>query len=366
MTAERRFWVWVGVLAGFCLLLSLLRDVLMPFLAGMGIAYLLDPLADRLERLGVPRGFAAAAIILSSFIVFGAFLTIVVPALQAQVAGLIIALPDYLATLAKTLKPLVKQLRAELSPEQFTRLSELFSQQSANVMTIVARLFSNVVSGGLALASFLSLVLITPVVAFYLLRDWDRLVAALDELLPRRSAPVIRALVREIDRRLSGFVRGQGLVCLALASYYGIGLSLVGLNFGLLIGLGAGLISFIPYFGTIVGFILSMGVAIAQYGSDGWSIGIVAAVFVSGQLLEGNVITPWLVGDRVGLHPVWIMFAILAGGSLLGFTGVLVAVPAAAVIGVIVRFGLDRYRASALYGPLPPPADEATTAEPSV
>ncbi|MCU0839821.1 MAG: AI-2E family transporter [Rhodospirillales bacterium] len=357
MTAERRFWVWTGLLIGLCLVLYGLRAVLLPFLAGMGIAYLLDPLADRLERAGLPRSLAAALIILAFFVLLGVSLLIVVPALQAQIIALVSALPDRVAALTETLSPLAKHLKAQLSAEQFERLRTAAVGHVGNVVNTLATFLFNIVSRGIALVAFLSLVLITPVVAFYLLRDWDRIVAGIDGLLPPRTAPVIRAQVREIDARLSGFVRGQALVCLALGSFYAIALTVVGLNYGLLIGLGAGFISFIPYFGTIVGFALSFGVAVGQYGSDWSSIGVVVAVFAAGQVLESYVLTPLLVGDRVGLHPVWIMFALLAGGSLLGFTGLLIAVPAAAVIGVFVRFAIERYRTSGLYAHAPPAAD---------
>lgn len=355
MTAERRFWIWVGLLVAFCLLLYGLRAVLLPFLAGMGIAYLLDPIADRLQRAGLPRGLAAALIILAFFVVLAGLLIVVVPAVQAQVIALITRLPDLVASWMEALAPLIRRLRGQLSAEQFERLRLAVAGHAGDVVSMLASLLGRVISGGLALVSFLSLIVITPVVAFYLLRDWDHLVATLDALLPQRSAPVIRAQVQEIDERLSGFVRGQALVCLALGTFYAVGLTVVGLNFGLLIGIGAGLVSFIPYFGTIAGFIASVGVAFGQYGPDWTAIGIVVAVFVVGQILEGYVLTPLLVGNRVGLHPVWILFALFAGGSLLGFTGILIAVPAAAAIGVLVRFAISQYRESLLYRHGPPP-----------
>lgn len=203
-------------------------------------------------------------------------------------------------------------------------------------------------SGGLAVFNALSLVVIMPVVAFYLLRDWDRIVAHVDSLLPRDAADTVREQVREIDDRLSGFVRGQASVCLVLGTWYAVGLTIVGLDFGVLVGVGAGLISFVPYLGTALGLIAGLGLAIAQF--DSWlPIGLVAAVFATGQILEGYVLTPRLVGERVGLHPVWVLFALMAGGALLGFTGVLLAVPAAAVIGVLVRFAIGRYLQSPLY-----------------
>lgn len=195
--------------------------------------------------------------------------------------------------------------------------------------------------------NLVALLLITPIVAFYLLRDWDRLIEQADRLLPPAYAEVIRAQVRAVDRTLAGFVRGVGTVCLFLGVFYATGLTLVGLDFGLLIGLGAGLISFVPYIGATIGAIASVGLALLQF--DGYLMAaVVAAIFFSGQFIEGNILQPTLVGDRVGLHPVWVIFALLAGGALLGFVGVLVAVPAAAVIGVGVRFFVGQYRAKVL------------------
>ena len=189
---------------------------------------------------------------------------------------------------------------------------------------------------------------ITPIVTFYLLRDWDLLVARIDGWLPRRHVDVIREQMRLIDRSLSGFVRGQLMVCLMLGVFYAIGLTVVGLDFGLVIGLATGLVSFVPYFGMLAGFVVGIGVAVAQFGS--WvPVALVAAVFVIGQFVEGNFVTPRVVGNRIGLHPVWLIFALLAGGALFGFTGLLLAVPVAAVLGVLVRFSLERYLAGAAY-----------------
>ena len=194
----------------------------------------------------------------------------------------------------------------------------------------------------------LRLLVITPLVAFYLLRDWDRIVARIDSLLPSRIRPIVREQAKEIDDILAGFVRGQATVCLLLGVFYAVGLSLAGLDFGVIVGLGTGLISFIPYFGMTIGLVTGMGIAVAQF-ADWVPIAIVAGVFAVGQVLEGNVITPRLVGNRVRLHPVWVIFAVLAGGALFGFTGILLALPAAAVIGVLVRFAVSRYQGSSLF-----------------
>jgi predicted PurR-regulated permease PerM len=217
-----------------------------------------------------------------------------------------------------------------------------------NALAWIGNLLSQIWGGGVALLNLVSLLVITPIVMFYLLRDWDSIVETVEDWLPRRLAPVIREKTIEIDEVLSGFLRGQFSVCLLLGALYAIGLTLVGLDFGLIIGFITGLISFVPYFGMLIGFAVGLGVAIAQF-SDWQPIAMVAGVFVVGQFLEGNFITPKLVGDRIGLHPAWIIFALLAGGALFGFTGILLAVPAAAVIGVLGRFSIQQYKQSEAY-----------------
>jgi predicted PurR-regulated permease PerM len=210
-------------------------------------------------------------------------------------------------------------------------------------------LLASVWSQGQALVSLFSLLVITPVVAFYLICDWDRLVAAVDGSIPLSQRETVRGLAREINATISAYVRGQTAVCLILGSYYAIGLTLTGLSFGLLIGIISGLISFIPYVGSMTGLVLSLGVAAAQFFPDWTRILLVLGVFLVGQFLEGNVLAPKLVGKSVGLHPVWLMFALLAFGYLFGFVGLLLAVPLAAAVGVLVRFALRRYLASPLY-----------------
>jgi predicted PurR-regulated permease PerM len=348
MSPERRLGLWLLVLLGAGALIYLLRGALLPFVAGMAVGYLLDPLADRLEALKCPRGVAAAIILGAFFAGIIAILVVLVPILQAQVAGFIARVPAYAESLQALAKPIIAQFKAQLTEAQMAQLRETAGGYAGNVVGWLGSLVGGLFSGGVAVLNVVSLIVIMPVVAFYLLRDWDRIITALDALLPREAAETIREQFREIDMRLSGFVRGQTIVCLVLGTWYAVGLSLVGLDFGLLVGLGAGLISFIPYFGTAVGLGVGLSLAVAQYGE--WlPIALVAAVFFSGQALEGFVLTPNLVGERVGLHPVWVLFALMAGGGLMGFTGVVLAVPAAAALGVIVRFGKERYLQSALY-----------------
>lgn len=356
MIAPFRFWL-IGIVL-FLAALYLLGGILAPFVAGMGVAYFLDPACDRLERAGLSRTLATTVVTVIFGIVVIAALVLLVPMLLGQIGDLMEWLPRYIESLYATLKPLVQDLARRLNLKGATQIQEAVSGQAGPVVGWVGGAVAGVVSGGLALANVLSLVFITPVVAFYLLRDWDRLVAWIDSCLPRAHAAVIQEQARKIDRTLAGWVRGQATVCLLLAVYYGAGLSIIGLDFGLAIGLLTGILSFMPYVGTITGFILSVAVALSQYSEWGPVIGV-AAFFIAGQMIEGNFLTPLLVGDRVGLHPVWVIFALLAGGALFGFVGVLLAVPVAAVIGVLARFALGRYLESRYYGhgTVPAPSD---------
>lgn len=348
MTAERQLRFWLIGLALFAVALWLLRDVMLPFVAGMAIAYFLDPLVDRVEAWRLPRWLATTVVLASFAVVLTLALILLVPLLQHQIVEFINTLPHYADLVRDRLVPIGRRLLRRLSDDDVERLRTAAGQYAGSVVSWFGSVLHGILTGGLALFDVLSVVLITPVVAFYLMRDWDRLVAKVDHWLPRPHADIIRQQVREVDRTLAGFVRGQATVCVALGLFYAIGLTAVGLNFGLVIGMVAGLLSFIPYVGSLVGFVASTGIAMVQFDSY-LMVGVVVAIFLIGQAVEGNVLTPKLVGERVGLHPVWAIFALLAGGSLFGFLGVLVAMPVAAVIGVVVRFALRSYLDSPYY-----------------
>ena len=348
MRGEIKIRFWLIGLAVFFILLYLLRGVLLPFVAGMAVAYFLDPLADRLERSGASRLAATVLITVTFFFVVVMVLIFLVPAVEHEVVSFAGRIPAYAESLVSRVAPLVRNLERYLSAEDVERIRTAVGDYAGTAIGWLANLLKALLSGAGALFNVLSLIFITPVVAFYLLRDWDRLVGTVDGWLPRRHAETVREQFREIDRTLSGFVRGQATVCIILGIFYAAGLSLLGLELGLVVGLLAGLVSFIPYLGSIFGFVVSVGLALAQ--SPDWTLpGLVAGLFLVGQAIEGNFLTPKLVGERVGLHPVWVIFALLAGGSLFGFVGVLMAVPVAAVIGVLTRFGLRRYLSSPLY-----------------
>jgi predicted PurR-regulated permease PerM len=339
---------WLTGLVVFFIVLYLLRSILLPFVAGMAVAYLFDPLCDRLERRGLSRTWATT-LVTAVFLLAGlAVLILLVPVAVGQLSDFVKRVPGYLGTLQTQLLQLSDIVQAQVSPETLQRVRDLAGGSLDKIFGWLTGLVTGLLSGGIALANLLSLLVITPIVAFYLLRDWDRILEQLDSWLPREHADTIRDLARQIDERMAGFVRGQGTVCLVLGAFYAVGLSIVGLDFALVIGLISGLLSFVPFVGSLVGFAASVGLALAQF--DSWlRIALVAAVFLLGQAAEGNFLTPKLVGERVGLHPVWVMFAMLAAGALFGFVGVLLAVPMAAVAGVMLRFAMQQYLDSDYY-----------------
>ncbi len=348
MTERERAWWWVGIAAAFSLFIWLFQGILLPFVAGMAIAYFLDPVADRLERIGIGRGVAAMVTLLGFFIAVLLVLLLLLPVIQSQISELIQRLPVIIQTLQRNVLALLAHLKDVLTEEDFQRLREALAGQFGRAMEIASNLLRGALTQGIALFEFLSLVIVTPVVAFYLLRDWDLLIRDLDGLVPREHRDTVRKQMALIDDTLAGFVRGQATVCLLLGFGYGGALALAGLPFGFTVGITAGLVSFIPYLGSMLGLIASVGLALLEF--DDWlRIGIVAAIFIVGQAIEGNLLTPNLVGERVRLHPVWVIFALFAGGSLLGFLGMLIALPVAAVVGVLVRFLVEQYQGSRLF-----------------
>jgi predicted PurR-regulated permease PerM len=344
-----RFWVAAAIV--FLLIVWLLNDILLPFVVGMAVAYFLDPVVVRLQRLGLSRTWATTTVtILAVLITVGVGMAIL-PPLFSEVQSLIVNAPQYFVQAAARLQPLVEPLREKLGLPSLS-LQDLqadATQWAGQALAVVGSLAGGIARRGVALINLLALIFLTPVVTFYLLRDWEKVIAAIDGALPLDHADTIRKLAHQSNAAIAGYVRGQVLVCISLAAIYAIGLSLVGLQFGLIIGLIAGAISFIPFVGTFSGAVMALGMALAQFPPDWMGVVKVAIVFLFGQMMEGNVLSPKLVGDRVGLHPVWIMFALLAGGSLFGFVGVLIAVPVAAVIGVVVRYLVGRYRQSTIY-----------------
>ncbi|MFV0300144.1 MAG: AI-2E family transporter, partial [Paracoccus sp. (in: a-proteobacteria)] len=317
--------------------------------------YLLDPLADRLERAGLSRSWAVVTITLGAVLVFAAFLLYLAPIVIRQAAQLVDAVPAMLARLPEFLMARFPNMLAEGGPldSSLQNIASLIGEKGGGVLTSVLSSISGVVS-------VIALFVIVPVVAFYLLLDWDNLVARIDTLLPRHHAPTIRRLAGQIDDTLSGFIRGQGTVMLIQGTFYSVALMLVGLPYAVAIGMGAAVLGIIPYVGTLIGGATAIGVAIFTFWGDPIWIAAVAAVFVIGQVVEGNYLQPKIVGNHVGLHPVWLLLALSVFGALLGFVGMIIAVPLAASLGVLVRYAAERYTESPLYTgekPVPPPPE---------
>lgn len=357
---------WAAAFSVFLFLLWLFNAILLPFIIALALGYLLDPLVAQLERLRIGRAGATSVILIASILLVVAAAVIVTPMLARQIVAFLKGLPD----LVKKLQGLIGLLSEEITHGWIGRtLTKLgFSDNGMNEIRNTATDLVNkgvawfvgfangLVSRGAALLDLVSLLVITPVLAFYLLLDWQRMLAVIDGLVPPRNRDTVRHLAHDIDRALAGFLRGQLLVCLFLAAWYGIGLTLIGLSFGMLIGLTGGVLSFIPYIGSLLVLVLALLVAVVQ-GWPNWHLFVSAlCVVLVGQFLEGNVLSPKLVGDKVGLHPVWIIFALLGFGSVFGFTGLLVAVPVASASGVLIRFATRRYRESPMFtGVLPEP-----------
>ncbi|RWF65543.1 MAG: AI-2E family transporter, partial [Mesorhizobium sp.] len=363
-TALRRqiaFWLIVAVL--LALFLYVFSGILLPFVAGMVLAYFLDPVADRLQRLGLSRLMATVVILIAFVVVVVLAFVILVPVLATQMADFARKLPEYLTRLQSLITSFDPKWLEQRFGVNAASLREGLNSLLTTGFGLLTTVFTSIWSSGVALVSVVSLFVVTPVVAFYMLLDWDRMVAVVDSWVPRDYVETVRALARDINTATAGFVRGQGTLCLVLGAMYATGLTLTGLNFAILIGFFAGLISFIPYVGSLTGLVLAVGVAFVQFWPDWTMIVAVVCVFFVGQFIEGNILQPRLVGKSVGLHPVWLMFALFAFGALFGFVGLLIAVPASAAIAVLVRFAIARYLESPLYNghatePAPPlPAD---------
>jgi len=346
MTTGWRVTAWLALLALAVFLLWLLSPVLLPFFLGIAIAYLLDPAVTRATRWTKSRTLATLAVIGMFFVIVAGGLALLLPVLERQLVGLVQRLVEAGMDAYNWALPYVqRQLEeANVPASAAPNAGDIAGKVAGWSGGVIAGLWS----GGLAFVNLLSLLVITPVVAFYILRDWPNIVQRVDSWLPREHAPLIRRQLHMIDERLAGFVRGQALVCLLMGIFYAIALTAAGLNYGLLMGLLIGLLVFIPVVGAAIGAVASLVVAAFQFG-DGLHIGIIVGIFLVGQFIEAYILSPKLVGERIGLHPVWIVFALLAGGSLFGFVGLLLAAPASAAIGVLLHLALERYLASPLY-----------------
>lgn len=348
-----RLLFWLTFLCVFIFAIGLLQSILLPFVAGVVIAFILAPAVARFERWGIGRSLAAFVVLIAFLVAVALVFFLLVPLIQNQVVTLIAKVPSFVSFSQEQLGRLMELLQEKLPPDQVQKVQDMVGAKLGEALSWLGTLFQSLITSSFAILNIVSLVIVTPIVTFLVLRDWEKMVALIDSYLPRQSLATVREQARLISDTLVGFTHGQALVCLVLAIYYGTTLSFAGLESGLALGLLIGVLAIIPILGGATGFVLSLGLAASQYGT--WrEIIIVCIIFAVGQTVEGNFLTPKLVGDRIRLHPVWVMFALFAGATLFGFIGLLFAVPMAAVVGVLVRFALNRYRRSAVYDPRQP------------
>ncbi len=349
MQLERHALFWLVAAVLLAVLLSVLAPVLLPFVIGFVLAYFLNPVVDALAALHVPRWVSATVLLLLSTVLIAAAFVFLVPVLAQQTASLIAALPGEMERFKTLIEGAARDRLGARFPAAELALSQALDGLKNALPQFASSVAQSLWSQGTAAFNFFSLMLVTPLVFFYALLDWPNLLGKIDSWLPRANAPQIRVLAAEIDGRVSAFIRGQGTVCLVLAAFYAIALSALGLRYGLLVGLMTGLLSFIPFAGWALGLITASALAAVQFWPDLKAVLLVPGVFLAGQALDAAVLSPHIVGAKIGLHPVWLIFALLTFSYLFGFLGLLVAVPVAAAIGVLVRFGLQSYLSSSVY-----------------
>jgi len=343
-----RLLFWVALLLLVVVALGALRSILLPFAVGLVVAYILAPTVGRLERWGVSRTLASLFVLAVFLFGVACIFILLVPLIEGQIVKLIARTPYLVALMQEQVGNLMQLLQERLPAEEVAKLRDLLGTKLGEALTWIVAILQGMITSSFAVLNILSLIVVTPIVAFFLLRDWQAIVGYIDSYVPRQSLATVREQAHIVSDTLVGFVHGQALVCLILAIYYAIALSIVGLESAVALGFLIGILAIIPIAGVTMALILSLGLAALQCGQ--WAqVFMVAGVFAFGQTIEGYVLTPKLIGDRIHLHPVWVIFALFAGGTLAGFVGVLVAVPAAAVIGVLIRFALQRYRQSTLY-----------------
>ena len=347
--SNQRYVLILSVLLSVGVLMYVLRSVLLPFVVGILVAYFLDPLVNRLTFNGkVSRSLASVGILTLFLLILLPVLVFLGGVAFSQISDFVVNLPEYINTFKGKFLELFKKVQDYFPAVVSTDIEKVWQGNVGDSLKPFATVVRKIISNGFAFINVISLLLISPVVAFYMLRDWHEFTRKILDLVPKKHKKYVQDGVKEIDRIISGYLRGQFLVCVSLGTFYSCGLWLVDLHLGMLVGFLAGMISFIPYVGSISGFLMAMVLVVTQYGTMSKIIEVIV-VFGLGQFLEGNFLTPKLVGENIGLHPVWVMFALLAGGVLLGLLGMIIAVPLAACIGVFLRYLINNYKKSALY-----------------
>ncbi len=355
MTLKMHLFFWSSLLLVFLGFVWVFGDVLMPFVLGFAIAYLLNPLLIKMDRWGVKRKLAVLLILTVFLLFITALVAVIMPVLAKEAIEFIDALPEYVSQIWAWIQPYSLMLQEKIGADDIEQIRAGAQSYLTGALGAGKNVLSGLVNGGQALASFTITLIFTPIVAYFVMKEWVAITNWLEDMMPEHSRDTIKGLLKEIDSKIAGFIRGQLSVCAVLGLFYAIALSVAGLKYGFFIGLMAGVLSIVPMVGTIIGFVVSVMVALIQVydpvtmSVDWQLVGIVIAIFIIGQILEGNVLTPKLIGDSVGLHPLWVMFALLAGGALFGILGMLIAVPVAAIAGVLISFAIIKYKSSCYY-----------------
>lgn len=356
MTLRAHILFWAAVTALFLLLVFVLGDVLVPFVIGMAIAYLLAPVMARLSCTGMPRSAAALVILLSFFAVVVAVLGLIIPFAYREAVQLAQALPSYAEQTRAALQPYFETLQTRFGAEDLSSYKDMVQGWVGRIFavsgTVAGGVAGGLISGGQAVVGFVALCALTPLVAFFMMVQWDVITRWVDDMIPRGSYETVKGLLHDINAKLGGFIRGQVMVSLILGSAYALALSVAGLKYGFLIGVVTGVLSIIPYVGSTFGLVASIALAWFQSGGDWTYVGVIAAIFLTGQFIEGNFITPRVMGQAVGLHPLWILFALLAGGAMFGLVGMLLSVPVAVIVSVLSQFAVKTYKQSPYYNTL--------------
>jgi predicted PurR-regulated permease PerM len=358
MALRNQVFIWIGLLIALILVLWVFRAVLLPFVVGAALAYMLNPLVNQLQRWHFSRLWATVVVLLSVLTIVSSLFYMLVPLIRDQIFELIQRFPEYFANLQALMADWAPEIDAWLGPERAAQVEASLTDIARQAMGFIARIPAELVNIGLTGAAVVGFIVLAPFVAFYLLLDWEGMVRGIDDLLPKQHKDEIKGVLSDVNNSMAGVIRGQGSVLLLDAVFYATALSVVGLNYGLAIGLLAGLMSFIPFVGFLVGFVLSVGVALVQFAPNWWMVALIAGIYLFWQMVEGNILYPKLVGSSININPVWMMFALLALGAVFGFVGLLLAVPMAAIASVLIRYGVRKYKESTLYlGPNAPGDD---------
>jgi len=348
VSAKTYFFFWCGALALFLGFVWLFNDILTPFVLGVVIAYLLNPLIKRFSNKGVKRTTGAALVTIIFYSLLIALVAVVAPIIAKESADLIEKMPEYLDKLFKLVAPYTLWFQENIGENYIEDAKTFLKENASKILSISGGVAGGIAAGGQAVISMATILVLTPLVSFFMMREWPAITDWVEDLIPRQHETMIQDLIEQIDVKLSGFIRGQLTVAFLLGLIYAIALTIAGLNYGFLIGITAGVLSIIPLVGSTLGLLVSVAVAWFQTGELSY-VGIIAAIFIVGQIVEGNILSPKLLGDSVGLHPLWILFALMAGGALFGILGMLLAVPIAAVVGVLGGFAIAQYKKTPLY-----------------